>query len=611
MKKSIFSTILFIIFVLFIFTIYLSFFGHETQKFNKIIKNEIEKKNKDLKLDFNKISILLDLKNVTLFIKFIEPKIYYRNIGIPLNYLRTDVSFDSIIKKKISIKKIQISSNPFKFSTIKQIIKKIDLNDEDFKIIKKANIEIKNLELELDENLKLKKNYIIEGVVSEAELKLTKKYEILELNTNFVFEDNNLSLSSSSWILKLNKKTKYNFFNGEAGIKKIKNNYNINFNFETKNIANLLNISVMNFNFLPNEIINLESKIIVKKNSDIHFRNLSILDKNNKFIISDLILNKNFLFKDFKSVEIKTQIDNEINNDFRIINKKKQINFIGNVFDAKNIVKEINKDNKNNILETFNKDIEIDFKKIIKGVQFPIKNFRLIGQLKKGNFEKVSAKSDFSTNEHLDISLKNIENNKKYLEIYSDIADPLLSDFNFFEGLDGGNLLFISTFDKNSSDNVLTINNFKLNNAPTLAKLLSLADLKGLTDTLKGEGISFETLSIKYQSDNSTMQIKEIFMIGPSISVLIDGYVEKNSGLVSLRGTMVPAKALNTLVSKIPVVGEILVGKKIGEGIFGLSFKIKGLPNNLKTTVNPVKTLAPRFITRALEAAKKKKSKEQ
>ena len=117
--------------------------------------------------------------------------------------------------------------------------------------------------------------------------------------------------------------------------------------------------------------------------------------------------------------------------------------------------------------------------------------------------------------------------------------------------------------------------------------------------------------SKKYQSDNSTMHIKEIFMIGPSISVLIDGYVEKNSGLVSLRGTMVPAKALNTLVSKIPVVGEILVGKKIGEGVFGLSFKIKGLPNNLKTTVNPVKTLAPRFITRALEAAKKKKSKEQ
>ena len=105
------------------------------------------------------------------------------------------------------------------------------------------------------------------------------------------------------------------------------------------------------------------------------------------------------------------------------------------------------------------------------------------------------------------------------------------------------------------------------------------------------------------------MTINEIFMIGPSISILIEGYIEKKSGLISLRGTLVPAKTLNKIVSKIPVVGEILVGKKMGEGVFGLSFKIKGLPDNLKTTVNPVKTLAPRFITRAVEAAKKRKAK--
>ena len=140
---------------------------------------------------------------------------------------------------------------------------------------------------------------------------------------------------------------------------------------------------------------------------------------------------------------------------------------------------------------------------------------------------------------------------------------------------------------------------------------MTLADLKGLTDSLKGEGISFDTLSIKFETDENTMTISEIFMIGPSISVLIDGYVEKKSGLTSLRGTLVPAKTLNSLVSKIPVVGDILVGDKVGEGVFGLSFKIKGKPDNLKTSVNPVKTLAPRFITRAVEAAKKRKIKQQ
>jgi hypothetical protein len=167
----------------------------------------------------------------------------------------------------------------------------------------------------------------------------------------------------------------------------------------------------------------------------------------------------------------------------------------------------------------------------------------------------------------------------------------------------------VSKFDDKNSSAVLTVDNFKLIKAPAFAKLLSLADLQGLTDTLKGEGITFDSLIIKYETDPTAMNIKEIFMIGPSISILMDGYVERESGLISLRGTLVPAKTLNILVSKIPVVGDILIGKKAGEGLFGLSFKIKGLPDNLKTTINPVKTLTPRFIIRALENIKKRNSK--
>ena len=82
------------------------------------------------------------------------------------------------------------------------------------------------------------------------------------------------------------------------------------------------------------------------------------------------------------------------------------------------------------------------------------------------------------------------------------------------------------------------------------------------------------------------------------------GYVEDDK-LVSLRGTLVPATTLNKAIGSIPLLGDILVGKKVGEGVFGVSFKIKGPPKDLKTTVNPIKTLTPRFITRTLEKIKK------
>ena len=107
-----------------------------------------------------------------------------------------------------------------------------------------------------------------------------------------------------------------------------------------------------------------------------------------------------------------------------------------------------------------------------------------------------------------------------------------------------------------------------------------------------------------YESSKNLTKIKEIYAIGPAISILINGYIEKDK-LVSLRGTLVPATTINKTISKIPLLGEILVSKKVVESVFGVSFKIKGPPKKLKTTVNPVKTLAPRFITRTLDKLKK------
>ena len=134
--------------------------------------------------------------------------------------------------------------------------------------------------------------------------------------------------------------------------------------------------------------------------------------------------------------------------------------------------------------------------------------------------------------------------------------------------------------------------------------MLTLASLQGIADLLTGEGIRFTDFEMKFSNKNNMMRIEELYAIGPAISLLMEGYIESDD-LVSLRGTMVPATTINRTISSIPLLGDILVGKKVGEGVFGVSFKIKGPPNKLKTTVNPVKTLTPRFITRTLEKIKK------
>ena len=190
------------------------------------------------------------------------------------------------------------------------------------------------------------------------------------------------------------------------------------------------------------------------------------------------------------------------------------------------------------------------------------------------------------------------------MEVYSDLPGVILSEYEFFKGLSGGVLNFSSVIEKNLSTSKLIIEEFKIINAPAVVKLLSLADFGGLADLAEGEGLSFEKLEIQMSESNGFLKLEELYAVGPSISVLMEGYRDAN-GLTSLRGTLVPAKNLNKLLAKIPLIGDIIIPKDVGEGLFGVSFKIKGPPGKVKTTINPIKTLTPRFITKALERSKK------
>ena len=151
---------------------------------------------------------------------------------------------------------------------------------------------------------------------------------------------------------------------------------------------------------------------------------------------------------------------------------------------------------------------------------------------------------------------------------------------------------------------MLIIDNFKVKGIPVLARLLALASLQGIADLLTGEGIRFTDFEMRFSNDKKLMTIDELYAIGPAISLLMEGYIQADE-LISLRGTLVPATTINRSIASIPLLGDLLVGKKVGEGIFGVSFKIKGSPKNLETKVNPIKTLTPRFITRTLDKIKK------
>jgi len=233
----------------------------------------------------------------------------------------------------------------------------------------------------------------------------------------------------------------------------------------------------------------------------------------------------------------------------------------------------------------------------------------MIASINNGSYNKLSLKGNFSENEIVEMSIYQVDKDKKTLQVISDRARPFVKNFDFIEGFEGGKLEYESIISKEVSNSNLTITDFKVSKVPALAQLLTLASLQGIADTLSGEGIRFESFEMKSNSEGNVLNIEDVLAIGPAVSILLEGYIDKGI-TVSLRGTLVPATKLNSIIASIPLVGDILVGKKTGEGVVGVSFKMKGPPKDIKTTVNPIKTLTPRFIVRALEKMKKKKKEE-
>ena len=202
------------------------------------------------------------------------------------------------------------------------------------------------------------------------------------------------------------------------------------------------------------------------------------------------------------------------------------------------------------------------------------------------------------------LNIKTNSKNEKITNLFIDEPEPFIKSYKFIKGFKEGSLSYDSIEKNNSSSSILKIYDFKIKEVPVLAKILTLASLQGIADLLTGEGIRFDEFEMVYDTKESITTINEMYAIGPAMSMLMEGYVEKEK-ITSLRGTLVPATTINKTIAKIPLIGNILVGKKVGEGVFGVSFKIKGPPKKLKTTVNPVKTLTPRFITRTLDKLKK------
>ena len=731
MTKKIIKYFLFFLMILVIGVFYLSFFGIKTDRFNELIKNQILDKNKNIKVNLQDIKILLNLENFSFNLQTINPIIIYDKNKVRLNQITTNFAFKNLFYKNFTIDNLEISIKETKIKDTIRIYRSFNNIPEIFilKQVVKDGYLLADINLNFDENGKIKKDYQIKGYIKNAKLSLLNKKKINDLNFNFQINHKNYLLNNLD--LKFNK---LKFISKLIKIKNTEKNFLIQGDFRNntseinseylslffkKNFPNLSNINIdseNNFQFridrnfrikdfdikseiklnkinyklnlpklkkyLPeltdlvkfeNHKINLIFKkeklsingkgnflfkdkkeiieyklenynnnllfdILIKLNNNpviidflnykkkdkikshlklkgkfgndkkIQIQEAEFIENKNQIILHGLNLNEYFKINSVDKIRLNIKNDDKIDSHISLVKNNNDYKILGESFDASKIIDLVlkNKNNKESgfIFNNLDNTITININKTyLDNISF-INN--LTGQIvyKKNKIEKLDLKSTFPNKKKITLSINKNENNEKITTLFSGYPKPLVNRYKFIKGFEEGVLDFQSIKKDKVSNSILKIDNFKVKEVPALAKLLSLASLQGIADLLTGEGIRFTDFEMIFSNSQDLMTIDELYAIGPAISIMIDGYISGDE-LVSLRGTLVPARTINRTISSIPIIGDLLVGKKVGEGVFGVSFKVKGQPKDLKTTVNPIKTLTPRFITRTLEKIKK------
>jgi hypothetical protein len=500
------------------------------------------------------------------------------------------------INSSILINNSQLKRNNLIDKNIIEINEFIDLKDHEIK----ASYANKKLSIEGKGQVKLQNKFeLINYKVNNngSNLNLVSNIELSELdikNQNLIKEylpktkdtlnlkDHKIQINYQDNILALEGFGKIKFEKELNQIKYFLSTKNQMYNFKTDLEINDIPIKIDFINYKKNKNLNSQLKINgnYNKKFGLDFKKISLLSKNNSLIVNDLKIDRNNKLVKVDKIILDYFDNDDLKNKF-IINRTKHNNYElkGSFLNADPIITSLLESKDDQQLNIFKENIKISLN--VSDVYLDnnnvIKNLKGKLQIIDNKVDQADISALFDNNKNITFSI-NTKDDEKITTLFSSKAKPLVKRYKFIKGFEDSNegyLDFYSSKKNDISNSKLIIDNFKVKEIPALAKILSLASLQGIADLLTGEGIRFTDFEMNFTNKVKLMTIDELYAIGPAISILIEGYIEEDN-LISLRGTLVPATTINRSIASIPLIGDLLVGKKVGEGVFGVSFKVKG-----------------------------------
>ncbi len=185
------------------------------------------------------------------------------------------------------------------------------------------------------------------------------------------------------------------------------------------------------------------------------------------------------------------------------------------------------------------------------------------------------------------------------MAIYSSDAGAALRALNIMDNVSGGTLDVRGSIVGKRGERfvgLIAIRNYRLIKAPILKRIVKLGSLEGLLGAFDNEkGVLFKEFIAPFEYSKGRIRVRNGRAIGSQLGVTFAGTLDLNAQRIEMDGTVVPNYTLNSILGKLPLVGEILVGGK-NSGIIATAYTAEGPLKKPKLKVYELSTLTPAFL---------------
>jgi hypothetical protein len=146
-----------------------------------------------------------------------------------------------------------------------------------------------------------------------------------------------------------------------------------------------------------------------------------------------------------------------------------------------------------------------------------------------------------------------------------------------------------------------TVTDFVLRDEPAFRKLVAAGPTQPENVPVDPSSIRFQRASLAFERSPGALDIKDAVIYNTYMGLTTEGRVNFAHGDIDVSGTFVPAYSVNTVLSKIPLVGVLLGGGQ-NEGVFGVSYRVHGPLSGPQLTFSPLSAIAPGILRKLLGA---------